>query len=230
MTWDSAFTVTNGISTIGVAVFAWLQWSLTKRADLARRAERAEDLARQREVAYAAVQAEWFRLWTVASNWGRRDLVQLVEADQFDPSDFAPREWASITTNLGYLGMASAKIGSYGLAVAHDATRAANDFLGDCEAFFEHWPTPPAERAAFHDQYMSGLREQEHRLKALVLEAANILQDAIEHSPDAHLPRIIRFNENLHSDHVRRIAAAVQASGKAAVGTSPESWKVGVRE
>jgi len=227
VSWDKALTISNGLSAIAVAIFACLQWALTRRAENRRAAERDVDQKLKRATAAATLHAEWFRIWTVAKNWESTDLVTLIEAEQFDASEILPRDWGAATTALGVLGVATARIGSFGFAIAHDASRAAQRFESDCRAYFDGLREAGLAATSFEKKYLPGLRNLEVNLKRIAMEAANILQDAQEHSPDAHIQERVEFSDTPHSEHVRRLATAMKQKGLQAMDAQdPNAWKI----
>src|SRR5206468_4559174 len=81
---------------------AWLHSFPTRRSsdlwdDRQRRKEREEDRREREDVAYAAVHAEYFRLWTVSEQWRMAELANPAVVATMSPDDILPRDWASLT-------------------------------------------------------------------------------------------------------------------------------------
>jgi hypothetical protein len=110
---------------------------------------------------------------------------------------------------LGYL---PARIGGFGLALAHDACRHARALFAEAVAYDQQRPTDAEAAAAFEKKHVPRLRDAETKLKELATEAANVLEDALEHAPPFKLLRQPPvWNEVLHSKYTQQMKAQVDA-------------------
>ena len=123
---------TNVGIALGLLVFAGLQWKVTERqatlqakAEAARRTELANEIERQRDVAYRVIWAEWFRLRAVATRWRERGILVLASSGTLRAEDVLPRDWGLLTEQLGRLSREASHIGSVGLTLAFDAAQEA---------------------------------------------------------------------------------------------------------
>jgi len=207
------------ISSAVIAAFAALQWWLSRTAENARKAERNADQLAQADAAYAAVYAEYFRLWTVSEQWRGADLTDPAIVASLSPEDVLPRDWASITEHLGQLGYFPAFLGSFGLALAFDAGKYATALFGEVMALDQLKHANPAAAAALTTQHLPRLQSAEKTLKDLTTEAERILQDALAHTAPAKVVRRPILNEQTHSRFTKAIAEQLNQAGVAAPGS-----------
>jgi hypothetical protein len=204
-------TIVEIVSAAVIALFAVLQWWLSKRAEEARRAEREADRLERADTAYATVNAEYFRIWTVSQQWKAADLTSAAVVTTKSPDDILPRDWPSLTQNLAQLGYWPAHIGGVGLALAHEASRHARALFEEAVAYDQMRPAGADAAAAFEREHLPRLRDAETKLKDLATEAANVLVDALAHAPSAkRLRQPPEWNEVLVSEYARAIKAKIE--------------------
>lgn len=205
-------TVVDIVSTAVIALFAVLQWWLSRNAENSRKAERQADQLERADVAYATVHAEWFRIWTVSEQWRASELANPAVIAAKSPDDILPRDWASVTQNLAQLGYLPAQIGGMGLALTHDASRHARALFDEVMAYNQMRPNAPEAAARFDQEHMPRLLEAEANLKELASEAANVLEDAVAHAEAARRVRESpAWNDVLHSKYTRDLKAKLEA-------------------
>lgn len=196
--WAVAKPAIDVISTIVIAWFAKRQWDITHASEQLRQRERQQDLATQRENARAALHAEWFRAYTVARNWESGELVNWALGGALRPEEILPHDWGAVAPGLGLLGPATAYLASYAFAVSHDAARVATA-LNEAVALLRESTSDQFKRNERIRGSMPALKELEATLKATAVEAANLLQDALDHVPGALEGRAIQLNDTMHS-------------------------------
>ena len=205
-------TITNVVATIAIALFAGLQWWLTKQAEARRQAERAEDRQRDDDTAYATLNAEWFRIWAVAQEWRSSDLTNPALIASMSPDDILPRAWSSSTTHLGRLGALTAQLAGMGLALAYDAGRAARALFGEAQIYHREMPEEPAASKAFMAEHLPRLRGMEEAVKQLAEEAALVLEDSMNLSPPASRQQRVEFDKaSLKSTTAKQLLGGIES-------------------
>jgi hypothetical protein len=209
------------LSSVVIAAFAVLQWRLSDKAERARLAERRADKLAKEDGAFATVRAEWFRIWTVSKQWAATDLADPALVASLSPDDILPRDWASLTQQLGQLGLEAAFLGSFALAMAYDAGKQARALFMEVEAYNRQRPDDPAAATEFDEQHVPRLKKAAAELQETATEAADLLQDAMEHAPPAKVVRFPTFNKRLISKTAKAIAAEIEAKSSGSQSQSP---------
>jgi hypothetical protein len=202
-----------------VAVLAAVTILKTVWDDYQRKEKREEDRREREDVAFATVNAEYFRIWTVSQQWQAADLTSAAVVATKSPDDILPRDWPSLTHNLAQLGYLPAHIGGFALALAHDASTHARALFTEAVLYDQQRPADAEAAAAFQKEHLPRLREAEATLKDLATEAARTLEDALGHTAAAKRVRQPPvWNEVLHSRYTRQMKAGVEAEMKRASG------------
>ena len=116
--------ITQGITAIGLLVFAGMQWWLTRNAEKSRLSERRLDKQQSLDSSYGVVWAEYNRILRLSERFGSADVVLAVHTGILNPADVLPRDWAQSTVTLGQLGLVSAELGAVAYSPLHEvATR-----------------------------------------------------------------------------------------------------------
>lgn len=204
--WVLVLAAVAALGAVAVAGFALAQWRVAARTESARAVAAEMEERREVDAAYAAVHAEWFRIWAVSEQWRATDLVEWATAGALDPDDIVPRGWSEVTRNLGRLGYTAAYLGSFGFVFAYDAARGAKLLVENARRYMELLPPDEPERAAYESRLLPRLRTLESTVKELATEAADILEDALDHAPDGDRSRSIRLNQRLRSRHAQELA------------------------
>lgn len=171
---STASAIASACATVGLLIYAGVQTSLQRRAEKKRRQERDEDEVRAVDLALAVVNAEWFRLWTIARNWETGDLVQLAADGQIDSADVEPADWAQLTESLAHLGFATASLAGYALVRARDASLYARKLVSMAREDRHTLAGPVAEK-----------------MKENAMEAALLLEDAMAHCPRSRAMKVV---------------------------------------
>jgi len=198
-------------ATVAVALLAVVTILKTLWDDRQRRKEREEDKREREDVAYAAVHAEYFRIWTLSEQWRRAELANPAVVATMSPDDILPRDWASLTHDLAQLGYLPANIGGFALALAHDASRHARALFEEVMAYQQMRPNDPKAADKFDQEHTPRLIEAENVLKKLATEAARTLEDALAHAATAKRVRHPVWNDVLQSDYTRQMKAELEA-------------------
>jgi hypothetical protein len=195
--------ITNVGLTVGLLFFAGMQWWVTHRAEVTRKKERREDDERERRMSYWAVWAEYFRLWSVAQYWQKSDLLELAALRQLRADDFLPRDFTNTAQQVGRLGPEAAQLGGVALTTAFDVSRRVAQLVEFYDRLQEEAsPLKGAEVLDYaRSHYNERIESEQQVIRNMASEAAAILQDAIEHSPDAHKSRPARYRKPMHSKY-----------------------------
>lgn len=207
-------------SAIAVALFAFVQLGLTWHSDRTRRRERTEDERRAMREAHAVLHAEWFRMWSTARKWSESSLIDLVEVDRLVADDILPRDWGASSDRIGALGVLSAQLASMSFTKAHDVRDIVLDFALVCRAYHTALRNAPAQAETIKQQHLPRLVEEEARIHAMALEAANVLEDALDNCPVASAAQPIEFRREPESEFGREMKRQLQKSTPSGSGLS----------
>jgi len=219
-TWNAFTAIANAGLTLGLLVFAGMQWWVTHKAEESRREERFQDKTDERERrdqeldrAFQTVWAEHLRIEALADYWDEHDFVTLSALGVLRASDLLPRNWTTIMEALGVLGRESAFLGAVAVALAHDAERevaALNAIVG---GYTRQYPDKSPDEIANLVRHNRGndVLILEKNIKKLARDLANMMWDAARQSPRADVPRELKFHDDMYSDYAR---AAVEALKK----------------
>jgi hypothetical protein len=223
-----AVALTSVVTSIALVLFALAQVAIMYWGERNRGREREEDeRARERDqleqlnLAEATLHAEWFRIWTVAKQWRSANLIERAANGELNPSDLLPRDWSNVTQVIGRLGVLPSRLASYGFVRCNDAVALAGRFIHNAREFLMGRPSPGPMREAYDHHMLPALIEQEEQLKRAAEEAANVLQDAVEHSPQAKTLHTVQWNDTLRSETARRLKAAMKQRFGSRDGSKP---------
>lgn len=155
--------ILGALATLGQFVYARSQTAIQRREE-----ERAADAA------LAILNAEWFRLWSMAKQIQDTDLVQRARDGWLDPDDFEPIDQAGLAVATRRLSFATGALTAYALTTARDAALSA--------------------RALVHLAQSGDYKRNEdlaQQVKDSSTEAAYLLEDALANSPRSRAPESI---------------------------------------
>jgi hypothetical protein len=230
--WDLVSAASNVMLTLGLLVFAALQWKVTeKQAELQEKAEatrigeRAADQAardaeedRALDRDFQIAWAEHFRLEGVANMYEKEDLLELSSLNVLDSSDLLPQDWSFVLASLGRLGVEAGFLGGVAVSLAHDAERQVALLNAVVNGFRIQYPNKgPGELAAMVRQNRGGeVKKLEERIRLLTRDLANLFWDAVSHSSRATVVRTLNFSDNMYSKLGKSAAKALQERQRAA--------------
>lgn len=200
----TASVIASALATLGLFFYAGVQTSLQRRAERARVRERSQDESRAVDLARAAVNAEFFRLWTIAKQIESADLEQWATDGKLDPDDLLPADWAGLNANVGRLGLPSAGLACYALAMARDASLAARTLVSLAR---EGRYTPASTEAS--------------KVKEKSMEAALLLEDAMAHCLRADVPFVVDTDIPMKSKTGARVLEELAKRREAVVKSYP---------
>jgi hypothetical protein len=173
------------ISTVGLLIFAAVQWKLMDRIEARRRKERRLDKRARLDVAYGALWAEYARMMAVAAQWEKRDLVSEALLQMFDPNEILPRDWGASTQNLGELGRLPADFGGASYMHASQAASQGHTIVNLVTIVRSQYSSLPSEFSQIESTYpklIGSARRAEKRARESVREAELCLKDALDNS------------------------------------------------
>jgi hypothetical protein len=204
--------LTNVFLTVGLLIFAAMQWWVTHSAEKTRVTERAEDATAARHAeeldqyrAYQTVWAEHFRLDSLADSWQNEDLVMLSALKILRSSDLLPRDWSQIVSSLGVLGREAGFLGAVAITAAHDAEREVAALNALVASFDKQFPqaSPSTLSALVRKNEPRESDRLEATIRRLVRDLSMLLWDATVQSPRATVTRDLNFTDNLRSEFAR---------------------------
>ncbi len=68
------------------------------------------------------------------------------------------------------------------------------------------------------------LRNAEVGIREHLAEAANLLLDALGHTPTANVPRNAQYNAELHSKHAKKFVTELRATDRSALPEAIAAW------
>lgn len=179
----TAAVILGALATFGQFVYASAQTAIQRREE-----KRATDAA------LAVLNAEWFRLWSLAKQIENADLIQQARDGWLEPDDFQPIDQAGLAAAARRLGFATGMLTAYALTTARDAAVAA--------------------RALIHAANGADVKRKEHlaaQVKSRSTEGARLLEDALSHSPQSRAPQIVETDIQMKSGGGAKIVAALKA-------------------
>ena len=204
-TWNRIASAGQIAIALAVGAGSYFQWRLAERTERRATGERRENDTREREAAYRALWAEWYRMWAVSHRWSQADLIAEASAGLLNPSDILPKDWPSATGHLAKLGSLPSYLGGYAFVLAHDAAELARRLNAETARLPEFTRTQRQHLTGFVESMTPALRNVEASLKSKAAEVSLLLQDALDHSGDVSDRREYKFNDVLHSQTAGRI-------------------------
>jgi hypothetical protein len=122
-----------------------------------------------------------------------------------------PQDWGQSAASLGQLGLVSAQFGAVGYTVLHGAASVIRRVESSFERARIHKGAAVLQLGELSDGDIQKLREMEGQIRHQLSEAANLLLDALEHSPEADRPRERKYNVELHSEHAKTFVKELRA-------------------
>ena len=180
------------------------QWILTR--DIADKDTRdaAAALVAERDRAYSIVRAEWWRVWALSSDWNNEDLLLLAATDLLDPDIVLPLDWSAATASAAVMGIFPARWVASAFNEMYVLRRRLQTLAAAVAAYSWH-----DLNSSEHAAELAQMRTQEANIKEHLLEAANILEDALAEDPDVDKPREFPRRDTYHSKLVARLANKV---------------------
>lgn len=228
--------VTNVLLTIGLLLFAGMQWWVTKRSEAARRRERAADeQARDREAdraldaAFQLVWAEHFRLDGLADQWDREDLVVLSALGVLSPDDVLPRDWTVVIRAVSQLSVESGFLGGVAMTRAHDMARSIASLNGVVQGIARQYPqhAPAHIIQVAHSSYRGETDPIVRAIRHGTRDLSLLLWDAARQSPRADLDREMNFRDDMRSESGRVAIGALKAREAEAPIALPDNAPIG---
>ena len=221
--------VGNVALTFGLLVFAGMQWWVSRQADRRQARERLADEAaqhaeqlREQDLAFQTVWAEHFRIWALAKQWEKGDLIAMSVYGLLRPDDLLPRDWATLTQMLGKLGPEAAFLGAVGVTWAHDMARLVAEFNTMVESHVDR-PAGETKIEILRGVYLPELEGHIEAIRNGVSQAALIIWDALRHSGAADRQRTMNFRDDLDSQIARDAVAEIGQRAKAHQASTKES-------
>jgi len=179
-----------------------VQTHLQGKVERARQRERAEDDAKAVDQALAIVNAEVFRLWSIASEAQSADLYSLSRQGTLHPDDYQPADWSALMAACGPLGWATAALASYALTYARDTSLLVRTLI--------------ASRATSQgaDPIVVQIRQRSK-------EAAALLEYALAHCPRSRIAREFDPDIPTTSEAGKRILEELKQRGLAQARSMP---------
>lgn len=226
--------VTNVLLTIGLLLFAGMQWWVTHQAEKSRRLERESDERVRRaaadstsDTAFQTIWAEHFRLETLATHWGKSDLVLLSALRVLRSDDLLPRDWPTLMRAFGHLSKEAGWLGSVALTLAYDTERDVATLNAIVDSFAKQYPgRSPGELAELvRSNRKADVETLERTTVVKATDLALIMWDAARQSARATVDRTWNFSDDLKSkfasDAVRALKIRSEATPEA--GEKPSS-------
>lgn len=211
--------ITNAGLTVGLLIFAGMQWWVTRASEQNRLAERADDAAVRQQVseeeqdrAFQTIWAEHFRLEGLAESWERADLVHLAALGILRSSELLPRDWSTMVTALGRIGRESGFLGGVAIRLAHDVERQVAELKALVDGFARQYPqrSPNEVATLTRENANAACTRLEGIIRILARDLSNLVWDAARQSPRAELVRTLNFSDEMHSKFGKTAVASLQ--------------------
>jgi hypothetical protein len=128
-------------------------------------------------------------------------LFNDIDTGLFDPDAILPADRTASVGGLARLGSATTFYGQAGFTECERAARSARELVG----FVKKDGGVAGESGTLLGPERARAQELVNAVRHYAMEAANVLQDAVEHSPRSGVLRKIHFNEKLHSNTAKRL-------------------------
>jgi len=159
----TAALILGSLATLGQFWYSRVQTTIQRREE-----------ERETDAALAVLNAEWFRLWSIAKQIESADLVQQARDGWLDPDDFQPIDQAGLAVAARHLGFATGALTAYALTTARDAGLAARALMRNADAAYTKRQNDLCEQVKSHST-----------------EAARLLEDAVAHSPRSRASEVV---------------------------------------
>jgi hypothetical protein len=128
---------------------------------------RKESKDRQR-AAFASLYAEFLHLSSLSAEWAEEDLVELAHGDALRPEDMLPRDWGTLIRLLGEVGSATGALGAMAYQTVAEASKRTRVLVH-----------------LVRNLHVTGdaARRLEEQIKAGIVEAARVFEDAMRSAP-----------------------------------------------
>jgi hypothetical protein len=198
----------NIVLTIGLLLFAGMQWWVTQTSEQARKLEREADAnaerlrqVREEEASYQLVWAEQFRLNSLAESWNDGDLVELSLLELLRPADVIAGDWPLMLQTLTGLSLEAGYLGGMARTLAHDIERQATLFNTAVGGLRGNYTSLSVAQHAKHIRKTHGeeLGRMERGLREAARELSLVVADAIRHTPAASRDLKLTFSEKVES-------------------------------
>lgn len=221
----------------GLLIFASVQVLLQYRHESQRRLERQEDdreRARRRSEEDAArhdrasqvLWAEQFRLYGLAFDLGRRDLIEAAFHDRLVPERILPSQPGLLVDAAGRLGRESSFLVGTAIGLYDDLVRQVDVLSSSVRSFAREAPagcSPSMQLQYVKEHHSTELEPWVEAVRANAADLSALLEDAWKHAANVDKEIPLLFRSDMSSRFGQRAAARLhERNARKAAGRSPD--------